>query len=246
MTNESYLIRQERCPLCAAEGRDRTGNNLSIYSDGHSFCFGGHGLVDVGNPFKKIKEEVVEQHSVVLPVDCDVLYPQRCIDWISKYDLTKNDLYNHNVMWSESIQRLIFPIYDNDFVLIAWQGRYFGNEEKVKWFGRGDLKNTFNFIGKGGKLVLVEDVISAIKIGKAGFTSLPLYGCVVGRERFKRILSLYGYGFDVVVWLDENKRPEGVKEARLGTLYGLNCTTVFSIRDPKDESYESIKNYLIG
>lgn len=242
---DSYLLRQEQCPLCAANGNDRTGNNLSIYSDGHSFCFGGHGLIDLGDPFKTIfQEEPRQQDSLFLPVDCDVLYPQRCLDWINQYQLTKNDLYNHNVMWSETMQRLIFPVYDAEKGLIAWQGRYFGEEKQVKWFGKGDLKNCFNILGNANILVLVEDIVSAIKIAKAGFMAIPLYGCVIGRERFKRLSSLYGRTVDMKVWLDEDKRWEAIKEARLGTLYGLNCTTIFSKRDPKDETYEQIKEIL--
>lgn len=41
----SKLVTRERCPLCATEGRDHTGDNLAIYDDGHQFCFAGHGLI---------------------------------------------------------------------------------------------------------------------------------------------------------------------------------------------------------
>ena len=39
----------EPCPLCRLEGRDRLGNNLGSYSDGHFYCFAGHGLIDNNN-----------------------------------------------------------------------------------------------------------------------------------------------------------------------------------------------------
>jgi twinkle protein len=42
-TEESTLIKKVQCPKCADEGKDNSGDNLSIYSDGHGFCFGGHG-----------------------------------------------------------------------------------------------------------------------------------------------------------------------------------------------------------
>lgn len=38
------LIRKEPCPLCRAEGHDKEGNNLVIYTDG-SYCFARHGPV---------------------------------------------------------------------------------------------------------------------------------------------------------------------------------------------------------
>lgn len=41
----SKVLRKERCPRCAAEGRDTAGDNLAVYDDNHSYCFGGHGLI---------------------------------------------------------------------------------------------------------------------------------------------------------------------------------------------------------
>lgn len=247
--SDSFLLSQERCPLCAKEGKDRAGNNLAVYSDGHSFCFGGHGLVVSGNRLIQFKNKDLpeaDKDDTTLPIDCDTTYPQFCLEWVGKYELDRNDLLNNNVLWSELWKRLIFPVYgDEHRGLIAWQGRYFGDDpSKVKWYGRGDLKNTFHILGNSNVLALVEDIVSAIKIEKAGFSAMPLFGCVVGVDRFRRLYSRLSKQDKVVVWLDENKRPEAVKEARLGRLFGLNSTCVFSRRDPKDEDYESIKDIL--
>src|SRR5258708_1285241 len=35
----SKLIRRERCPKCAEEGRDTSEDNLGVYDDGHVYCF---------------------------------------------------------------------------------------------------------------------------------------------------------------------------------------------------------------
>ncbi len=247
--NDSFLLRQEQCPLCAKEGNDRKGNNLAVYSDGHSFCFGSHGLVVSGNKIIQFKNKDLPEatkNDAVLPTDCDTTYPNYCLEWVGQYELDRNDLLGNNVLWSDSYKRLIFPVYgDESRGLIAWQGRYFGDDPtKAKWFGRGDLKNTFHILGNSDIVVLVEDIVSAIKVAKAGFSSMSLFGCVVGVERFKRLYKLLDKSSRVVVWLDENKRKEAVFEAKLGRLYGMNCTTVFSKRDPKDENYESIKDLL--
>lgn len=47
MSHTSKEIEKVQCPLCAAEGRDQSRNNLSVYDDGHSYCWGGHGNVDL-------------------------------------------------------------------------------------------------------------------------------------------------------------------------------------------------------
>jgi twinkle protein len=41
----SRVIRREVCPQCVTEGRDSAEDNLAVYDDGHTYCYGGHGLV---------------------------------------------------------------------------------------------------------------------------------------------------------------------------------------------------------
>jgi hypothetical protein len=249
VSNDSILVRQERCPLCAKEGRDRSGNNLAVYSDGHTYCYGGHGLLDGGSKVLQFLSSPipVDKHEVYLPEDCDVEYPERCLAWVGQYELTEHDLLSNDVVWSEQWQRLIFPIYGAEKNLIAWQGRWFGEEDRTKWFGLGNLKDTYNVLGNGKDniLILTEDIISAIKVGNSGFLAMPLYGCVVGADRFRRLQKLFPYVTTIYVWLDPDKRKEAVKEARLGTLYGFRSSTIFSEKDPKEMSYEQIKTILL-
>lgn len=35
----STLVERKQCPECAKQGRDRSGDNLGVFDDGHSFCF---------------------------------------------------------------------------------------------------------------------------------------------------------------------------------------------------------------
>jgi len=49
--SESTVVRRDRCPACASNGADRSGDNLAVYSDEHVHCFkcgyhrGGNGKV---------------------------------------------------------------------------------------------------------------------------------------------------------------------------------------------------------
>lgn len=242
----SYLVRQERCPACAKQGKDRGANNLAVYSDGHEYCYScGYYVSGSGiSRFKsRVHQEPITKHEVVLPSDSDVCYPTRALEWVGHYDLTRNDLLNHNVLWSESYKRLIFPIY-GDTGLIAYQGRYFGEEKRPKWWGVGDLKNTFHILGKSSsQLVLVEDIVSAIKLSK--FTmAMPLFGSHVGAVRFKRLYSLYKDTVEVSIYLDPDKRREALLEARRGVLCGLKTRVIYSERDPKEESINNLKKIL--
>lgn len=251
---ESYLIGKERCPECAKRGKDRSKDNLAIYSDGHKYCYNCGFTVSVSilGRFRQrsssTRELDKQESKLYLPEDCSVDYPHRALEWVGHYELTKTDLFNHNTLWSESLQRLIFPIY-GDEGLIAWQGRYFGppSEGKPypKWYGKGDLKGTFNFLGSktNNKLILTEDIISAIKCSRFAM-AMPLYGSHVGVVRFKRLYSLYGKTLEVCLWLDPDKRKESVVETRRGEMCGLITRTIFSSKDPKEQTYSEIKKFL--
>lgn len=39
-SNESTVVGRKRCPKCASLGNDSSGDNLAVYSDGHTHCFG--------------------------------------------------------------------------------------------------------------------------------------------------------------------------------------------------------------
>lgn len=249
----SHVIRHEQCPECAKLGKDNTHDNLAVYSDGHCWCYScKYSTYPNGVTRFKVENErrasYLDKEPLTLPTDCDINYPDRAVKWIEQYDLTRVDLLNNNVMWSESMQRLIFPVYGDGW-LIAYQGRYFGTQSSAvakvpKWYGKGNLKDTLNILGKGTTLVLTEDVVSAIKVAKCGVRAMPLYGCVVG-DRFKHIKTMLEPSEKVLVWLDPDKRTEAVKEAKLGRVYGINCTPVFSEVDPKEMLYDEIKASLV-
>jgi hypothetical protein len=243
-------VKKEQCPQCGKLGKDKHGDNLAIYSDGHSFCYScAYYRSASGLEHLKTKgQENYLQEPPYLPIDCDILYPKRAIEWIEQYELTTTDCLNHNVMWSESLQRLIFPVY-GDGQLIAWQGRAFHlpqvkNPKIPKWYGKGNLKDTFNILGKGNKIVLCEDIVSAIKLSNCGIMAMPLYGSFIGIERFRRLIKLIPKDTKVGVWLDPDKRPEAASAARLGRLCGLQCRSIISDKDPKEHSYDEIRNII--
>ena len=258
--SESYVIKHQQCPKCQSNGKDKSHDNLAVFSDNHVYCFSCHystsGSISKRlNPTKK--KENVSEPTLLLPEDSTTNYPQRAIDWINQYELTENTLLLHDVVWSDSLQRLIFPIYSADRAILGWQGRDFlltenmaeqeSTKKRAKWFGRGQLEHIFNILGSrsgNSRLAVTEDIVSAIKVSMCGIMAMPLYGCVIGRERFKRLYNLYGDTIEVLVWLDPDKARESVKEARLGSLCGLSCRAILSQYDPKEHSYEEIKTIL--
>lgn len=56
MSQRSRVIRREQCPVCAAKGRDRSGDNLAIYDDGHSYCYACEHLLNSKEEFNPLED----------------------------------------------------------------------------------------------------------------------------------------------------------------------------------------------
>ena len=259
---ENRFIKNAACPKCREEGKDRHGDNLATYSDGSSYCW-SCGFSDMGNSHivrflarrdKSLLDEssrVKTLPSVMLPDDSVTDYPSKALAWIEQYELTRIDLLQNGILWSERESRLLFPFW-NGGELLGWQGRYFGNDAtKKKWYSRGKLDSIYHifFMGRVGhamndatrRIVLVEDVVSALKVSKVGIDAMPLFGVNI-KQRWPKI-RLLGYS-EALLWLDPDMHIKIVKESRVGCLNGITTHAVLSTKDPKCHTLEEIRNYI--
>ena len=256
--NDSHHIHNERCPSCTEKGNDKGGDNLGVYSDGHAYCW-SCGFFRVGKfNFDRGIRESFTPPIVKLPLDCDIGYPQIALDWVSQYDITQDDLVRNGVMWSwegsgvnikgeyiKAESLLIFPVFEGGN-LIAWQGRYFGHNINVpKYVGRGKTADSLCIINGRSRiddtLVMVEDVMSAIKVAKAGWDTLPLFGTKV-KSRLERLRILKR--FKLAIWLDPNMHTQSIQYRRVAALEGFKCHSVLSTKDPKEHAVKEIREYL--
>lgn len=255
----------EQCPKCAENGRDRKKNNLGVYEDGSSYCYScGYSKSSLGSNalrWSSSKQPTLVASNVVLPEDVESYFPTACIEWINQYELTKNDLYANKCLWSNKLQRLIFPIYSEpNRSLLAWQGRYFGTrEDSPKWISYGKLDTIFHIFNRErsrSSLVLVEDIVSAYKVskvrvghsendsGRSGACAvMPLFGSYISPKKLAALKLLTD---KLILWLDPDKYKESVKFCKEAQILGLPCTVVNSDKDPKEISYESIDKLLKG
>lgn len=246
MRYESYVVRKEQCPECRKLGNDRSHDNLAVYSDGHCYCF----RCGYSTGRKYITQAIEQPKSrVVLPADVTTELPYEARQWLEQYQLSRLDLMSNHVMWSEHWSRIIFP-YFNGTGLLAWQGRYIPcGKNKVdvngkapqKWFSQGQIHEIIHPIKVTNRTaVLVEDIVSAIKVSKFAGT-IPIFGSSINA---KQILRLKNVVDRVWYWLDPDMRSKSVKMASLSTLLGLPATVIFSDKDPKEHTDEEIKKYL--
>lgn len=237
--NDSHLVEYKECPHCHIQGRKKT---CAVYSDGHTYCFWCKRGTKARYQGQSI-QPVYNPEQIVLPPNLTGFIPKKAQDWLGQYYLGWQDIINHKVMWNDQRQRLVFPYYIND-ELVGWQGRYFGvNPKEPKWFSRGKLHELMYTLGSDRScVVLVEDIVSAININKAGYTSAPLFGTDISGNKLKQIKQL-GYNI-VTFWLDNDAAPKAANAYGLALVMGLNARMIITEKDPKGYSDKEIKEYL--
>ena len=236
-------ISHEACPKCRREGNDRTGNNLARYNDGGAYCF-SCGYWEAGNGLSSISKETEESpNTISLPRGVSQVLPKRALDWLQKYSLTDHDIKLNNILWSEYHQRIIFPIIISGN-LEGWIGRAVESSVIPKVYTRGMLHESNYIIGNlsGMSIVLVEDIISAIKIaGTFEYSVLPLFGSHITS---RRLLTLRRYYDNIIIWLDKDKEKESIKFAQRARDFGINCRSVITDNDPKEYTHSEILSFL--
>lgn len=240
----SHCINHEPCPKCRSIGNDRNGDNLAVYSDGHKYCF-RCGYTVLSSGIERLAKQVnTPSISITLPRDVDENLPAKARTYLRNYSLTDVDILNNTVLWSEHWQRLIFP-YFNSTGLIAWQGRYLGNEQnKAKWFSQGKLHEFIHIVGnKNSRVcVLTEDIISAIKVAhNTKVFACPIFGSHISMQK---LLQLKHICDKIVIWLDDDMKLKVVKFAQQAQSIGLPVATVFTLQDPKEHSDMEIQELL--
>ncbi len=235
------LLHKTRCPECAKQNKDLSGDNLGVYSDGHSYCF-SCGFHSAGSLKEKLHKKNKEVKPLELPEDLSFYIPDYAIKWLLKY-FSPDKI--PQCFWSESKQGLYFLIKDLHGDLLAYQYRYFGkNPSHPKWVGSGISNNLYHIIGpKDSTIILVEDLISALRLAQCNHYVMPIFGSHVGLKRLAYLSNFLGVS-EVVVWLDEDKRTESITEANRAMSIGLKARAITTELDPKEYSCLQIQQIL--
>lgn len=223
-TSNGYLFHCHNCAP-AFSGRCRTSNNRRL-----------------SNRDLLSSQEVTKDESILsLPEDYTPRISDAGVAWLMKYGITPDEIKRFKIGYSPSANRVILPVY-RDGALIFWQGRALG-EAKPKYLSphiKGDNKWFVNPSVTSTTVVLVEDVLSAIKVGRVS-ASIALLGSHIPNS----ILDICSQYDKIILWLDYDKRVEAVKYAkRLHSLLGKQILVVATQKDPKEYPTEEIHKEL--
>ena len=243
----------EQCPRCALIGKDRHADNLGVFPDGSKWCFscGYHKSSDALSLHRiaaqqqkqKDKKDAV---TVSLPDDFTVALPEVADKWLKNYGITDAEIAEHKIGWSQSCERLIFPVFGaRSSELLMWQGRSF-DPSRPKYYTQGFSEKVFHVLGdtddNEGNICLVEDIISAIKVSRA-MPCMPLWGSILSTPRAAILSDLYK---GVILWLDADKQEYATKRSiALRPLFERQRVIVTSL-DPKCYSTIEILEILEG
>lgn len=227
------FLRHEPCPKCGSK------DNLARYEDNSAYCF-GCGYVENPNKYTPSVEKGPERQ-VKLPLDTTNQLGSEALEWLAKYDINQSERIKYRFLWSPEKKQLIFPLFDKSQELLAYQARNFSESSKSKYFTQGKIHEMLYFCGKQAPaLILVEDLISAIKIARIGW-AMPLFGSEASTPLLMRLKD---HCRSVIVWLDSDKWKNSHDIVKRSQSIGLPAMSVFTNLDPKEYSDEKIKYFL--
>jgi len=234
-------MKKEQCPKCASIGKDRSQDNLAVYPDGSKYCF-SCGYFEYNNniSYKINPNTKIQKAFMSLPSDITTKFPNEVNEYLFNNNIYPYDISYNFIHWSPSEERICFPIFvDGEY--IGWQGRSL--TRKPKWYSKGiDDKLIYLTNNTSSTVVLVEDIISAINVGKQSYSCCCLFGSNLTLSRMQA-LSLIGKD-KFILWLDKDKESESMKRAEELRYLGFNCYSLTTDKDPKYYSQEDILNLL--
>jgi len=183
---------------------------------------------------------------ISVPADMSMTIPAKGKVWLYEYGVTEKIIKEMKFGYSEKYQRLIMPVY-KDGELIYWQGRYLGNHKKdgtPKYISRTKSGNYYWEYNPTGSdvAVLVEDILSAIKVGSAGYCGVCLFGSYLKESVLNEVAETYTR---MVLWLDPDKRKSATKYTKRFSSLGYPLRVILTARkDPKEYTTKEIQKYL--
>ena len=226
----SNFIKLGPCPHCGSR------DNRAEYANGY-WCFGCSKL-ERKNDTQTLRERVYGTHTTKADSNSIITtiknIPQNAMQWLLKYDIRLDEIDKYNIGWEPNMNVLVL-IQNSNY----WQGRNFG-------FGNAKYRSNgikpLTIYGEGDTIILVEDVLSAIKIARTHkYCASPLLGSSLSKQAESQLVKEYKH---IYVWLDRDKASNAVRiRNRLRSL-GVTSRAIISDLDPKEYDKQTITEII--
>ena len=232
ITMTSQFIRHHPCTECGSK------DNLAEYTNSW-YCF-GCGYYKKKNDLNSLRERLsksLTSDRVGYPLDTTEKIPPQALKWLLKYNITPEEIANHNIAWHEPD---LLVLYNSNSY---WQGRVFSDvtTQKYKSWGQKPIV-MYGTVKKAVGVVLVEDILSAICVARVpDIIAIPMFGTSCSRELEKHLQKLDIFTY---VWLDGDVKKKSIAlKNRLKSL-GLLTKSILTSKDPKTFTKEEIEELL--
>lgn len=174
-----------------------------------------------------------------LPQDYTSKIPGKELNWLYSYDLKTKELEEYKIGYSPSLNRIIYPLRDFDYKIIGWQGRSVSGSPKYITSKGTNATGFFTGFFPTQRIVIVEDVVSAIRIGR--FTNaVALLGTSLKKELKIHLIKNYKY---IQMWLDADAKDK-VKELDKAFRLYMATRIISTVKDPKAYTDSEIEQFI--
>lgn len=269
MTSRNWLETAKQLPLghktrvdCPECGENTNTNAMMVSHSSKSyngFCFAcdhkpfemkGKQTLEELTELKRINNESLqptEGARCELPEDFTQDIPLEGRLWLYSNGITDKHRRKYNIGYSERLRRVVMPVYDTKGDLIWFQCRALVKGQKPKYLQPSGDKGSVVFQSKTerdkgtkGRVVVVEDIMSAIRVGE---TTLAI--SLLGTKADTNQINTLSRFSNVTTWLDSDKAGRnGSKTIRQAVGLLTNTTDIVTELDPKAYSNQQIEKIL--
>lgn len=242
-------VRTKCSENCGADNSQLVSHTEKGY---HRHCFRcktsnfeGHGLRSIELIERHKKERAIKRDALVqLPEDFTLDVPQRAAVWYYKYGISAELAASYGIGYTPELDRVVLPVFEDE-ELIAVQMRAVDPWRKPKYLNPVGPKVSsaiFESAPATGVTVVVEDILSAIKVGRVHHAT-----SILGTNMTDaRALKIAGRNHTALLWLDGDRA--GIKgtvpaERQLNML-GVNVRRIRTTGDPKTYSLQDIRSII--
>lgn len=174
-------------------------------------------------------------------------WPAKARLWIRQYGITDKEVEDNGIVYSASLGRVCLPVYDNvngDLLFYQTRNIYPDRDTLSKYL---TFRNTDGILALGSSgtiIVLVEDMLSAIKVSRCT-PALCLFGTLVRDVHLKWLISNNYKKF--IIWLDDDNiqvRKNALKNKNMLDKLGECIILHTDGKDPKEHDDKSIEEIL--
>ena len=228
----SHFLHNTSCPRCQAQGHDKAGDNLGVYSDGHKYCWRCK-YTEQGDVVQRLAQTIpyVKENSLEYPPIGK--FNEETLSYLKKYKLTDAEIYGNLFGHQDG-----YVFMSGKFYLIRRL------HKKPKVIVKGEVAGyepIFPCSDGSTTVIVCEDIISAIKISRVSDACALLKTTV----HDKLLLKLANKYDKIIIWLDPDMKEHVLAQVLPKVKpYFSKVGVVFSDKDPKEYSTNEIKEYL--